>query len=98
MVTIDKSNVQSTYSGKPGCCCGCLGNHRYAKAHRKAGGKRRGLRIKDSEINDRSVAVTVARMNKLIAAGGHSVWIGPKLVSVQTGTRLYIAYFAQETA
>ena len=93
MVTIEKSSVQSTYSGKPGCCCGCLGNHRYASAHRKAGGRRRGARIKDDEVNDRSVASTVARMNKLIAEGGHQVRIGPELVSVQTRTRKYIAYF-----
>jgi hypothetical protein len=93
MAIIDKTIVQSTYSGKHGCCCGCLGTHRYASAHRKAGGRRRGLRIQDNEINDRSVAITVARMNKLIAAGGQRVRISPELVSVQTDTRLYIAYF-----
>jgi hypothetical protein len=76
MVTIEKDSVQSTYSGKPGCCCGCRGKHTYAKKHRS----------------------TVARMNKLIAAGGHKVRIGPELVSIQTDTRLYIAYFVQEAA
>ena len=75
MVTIEKSSVQSTYSGKPGCCCGCRGKHRTIG------------------INPRSVTSTVARMNKLIAEGGYQVRIGPELVSVQTDTRLYIAYF-----
>ena len=27
---IDLSKVRSVYSGKPGCCCGCLGKHTYA--------------------------------------------------------------------
>jgi hypothetical protein len=98
MVTIEKDSVQSTYSGKPGCCCGCRGKHTYAKKHRKVASRRRGDRIKNEEINDRSVASTVARMNKLIAAGGHKVRIGPELVSIQTDTRLYIAYFVQEAA
>jgi hypothetical protein len=75
MVTIDKANVQSTYTGKPGCACGCRGNHR------------------TKGINPRSVRSTLAQMNKLIAEGGHKVSIGPELVSVQTDTRLYIAYF-----
>ena len=95
MVTIEKDSVQSTYSGKHGCCCGCLGNHRYASAHRKAGGRRRGARIKDDEVSDPSVASTVARMNKLIATGEHTVRISPELVSVRTETRTYIAYFVK---
>lgn len=28
---IKRENVESVYFGRPGCCCGCRGNHTYAK-------------------------------------------------------------------
>ncbi len=54
------SDVSSVYSGKPGCCCGCKGNHRYNSQHVESASKNRGYAVTGSDINDRQVAKVLA--------------------------------------
>lgn len=86
---IDIRSVSSVYSGRPGCCCGCRGKHRYASAHRNAASKARGYRVTDDEVSDRSVATIVRK----IEAMGDRAKLHGDFVSVETETRLLIAYF-----
>lgn len=66
---IDKSKVRSVYSGRHGCCCGCVGNHRYATAFRNEGSEHRGYTVRDDEVSDRSVSIIVNKMNRVIESG-----------------------------
>lgn len=94
---LDKSKVRSVYSGRPGCCCGCKGNHRYASAFRKASGKARGYPVLDDEVSDRSVSIIVNKLNRNIANGDNVLESpgldGETFVSFETESRLLIAYF-----
>lgn len=63
---INPENVISSYTGKQGCMCGCIGNHRFASAHVEEARKQRGYDIGLDEISDRSVKMAVNRLNKLI--------------------------------
>ena len=93
-LAVDLSKVAFAYSGRPGCACGCRGNYRYASAHREWAEKNQGHAIEDSDVSDRSVALTVKKINSLIAAGEGTVMIDPAFISVDTETRSYAAYFA----
>lgn len=57
---LSASDVASVYSGRPGCMCGCKGNHRYSSEHREAASKRRGYAVSDDEVNDRQVRKVLA--------------------------------------
>lgn len=86
---IELDRVSSVYSGKPGCCCGCLGKHTYASAHRKWAGASRGYEIADEEIGDRTVKMIVNKLNRcpdLRDGGNH--------YHATINGRLYIAYKA----
>lgn len=52
--------VMSVYSGKPGCCCGCNGNHRYNSKHVALGSASRGYAVTPADVNDRQVAKVLA--------------------------------------
>ena len=54
---ITLENVQSVYSGKPGCACGCLGKHTYPQSARGRGKEIRGYDIGEDEISDRTVKI-----------------------------------------
>src|SRR5208282_2130545 len=56
LVAMTAAEVSSVYSGKPGCCCGCKGNHRYNSQHVVSASKNRGYAVTGSDINDRQVA------------------------------------------
>lgn len=55
IAAITVADVSSVYSGKPGCCCGCKGNHRYNSAHVASASKNRGYAVTPDEVNDRQV-------------------------------------------
>ncbi len=55
IAAISVSDVSSVYSGKPGCCCGCNGNHRYNSAHVDSASKNRGCAVTADEVSDRKV-------------------------------------------
>jgi hypothetical protein len=97
MEKISLENVTSVYSGKPGCCCGCLGKHTYASAHREWSSNKRGYEVKDDEINARVVKLHINRINRAIEDGGEGVekmegYNGNWYYFLDTGTRWYIVY------
>jgi len=80
--------IQSVYSGKPGCCCGCLGTHYYTERLRKVASENRGYDIEDHEINERMIKKVVNLMNAkpfLVQDEGNHFFL-------DLGTRWYIAY------
>src|SRR5208282_3692776 len=60
IASIKVSDVSSVYSGKPGCCCGCNGNHRYNSQHVESASKNRGYAVTPDEVNDRQVKKILA--------------------------------------
>ncbi len=63
---IDKANVLSVYSGRPGCCCGCKGKHTYREDPdlRALGGRNRGYEVDDDEVNEAQVTRVVNELNE----------------------------------
>jgi hypothetical protein len=87
--TIKLDTVLSVYSGKnERCCCGCAGKHTYASKYRDLATAKRGYKVNDEEVSDRSVKTIVRKMNQfpgaLKFANGH--------VSLVLNDRLYVAY------
>ena len=97
IIAVDRA--VSVYSGRPGCACGCRGKHIYASAQVAAQSKRRGYEIRPEEVSDRSVALMVKKVNRLLAEGYGEPLISLEgdtpFVSVETETRLYIIYLGQ---
>ena len=85
---IDINNIKSVYSGKPGCCCGCLGKHTYASRTKIKAGIKRGYPINNNEVNDRVVKIIVNKMNKRIG----KVIEEKTYFHLDIGSRRYIAY------
>lgn len=82
---IHDMNVQSVYSGKPGC----RGKHTYRSSAATTAAQRGGA------VNNRVVLQTLAKMKALAESGESDVTVNvtPKYVSVELPTRCYIAYF-----
>jgi hypothetical protein len=87
ILTIDQ--IASVYSGKPGCCCGCNGNHRYASGHREWASKNRGYEVEDSDINDRQVKKV---FNLLLANADQVDTSNADHLFIDLDGRWYIAY------
>src|SRR5208282_2899370 len=106
IASIKVSDVSSVYSGKPGCCCGCNGNHRYNSQHVESASKNRGYAVTPDEVNDRQVVKVIGIIQQnaekvvvnFVADGGctDNFW-----VEIPNGgfdrkdnptTRLYIVY------
>ena len=96
----DISRVQSTYSGRKGCACGCRGKYTYGSAH---AGARPSYVTGDEGISDRSVKATVSKIEKMlhdphseiakVTVHGDS-WLA---VDMQHD-RTYTIYFAEDEA
>ncbi len=48
-------DVLKSYTGKPGCMCGCKGRYYVSKDHREEAQKDRGYDYEDRDVNDRQV-------------------------------------------
>lgn len=85
-------NIRSVYSGKPGCCCGCLGKHYYASKHVAEASKDRGYEVTPDEVSDKMIK----KVFNLISAvpSEQRDWDG-SYVAIDTGSRTYIAYFCK---
>jgi len=83
-------HIVSVYSGIDGkCCCGCSGNHLYARKYAEEGGKQRGYPVDEEDINDamvKKVALILAR------AKSEELEVENSYVSTVIGKRIYIAY------
>lgn len=63
--SITPDMVLSVYSGRPGCMCGCLGNHRYNPAFKDEAGKDRGYAVDDEDCSTRSISITLNKLKRL---------------------------------
>ena len=88
--TLDRANVAQVYSGKPGCMCGCNGNHRYASKYAQQ---------RSDDVSDRSVSIVCGKIEKLLATPElcDELHITHDYVCVEANGRVYAAYFAEHT-
>jgi hypothetical protein len=107
LLAMTVAEVQSVYSGKPGCACGCRGNHRYNSQHVASASKNRGYAVTPEEVNDRQVkkvleilkANTDVVANNYVNDGGDSNNFYAELENGGYGSlRLYIVYPVKENS
>jgi UDP-galactopyranose mutase len=82
------NDIVSVYSGKPGCCCGCKGKHRYNSKHRAEGTQTRGYPVLNDEVND----AQVTRILRFVQAHAVNAVVQDTCIVVETPTRWYIIY------
>lgn len=85
--TID--TVESVYSGRPGCMCGCRGNHRYASMRAAAASERRGC---DVDVNDAQVKRVLKILRDVPAT---DLEFGDRYVAAKINGRTYVAYLPE---
>lgn len=84
------------YSGKPGCCCGCRGKHRYASSAAGRGKELRGYEISSDEISDVSIKRAASFFLGLLERGEmEGVEIFSDMISWESETRVKILYFGE---
>jgi hypothetical protein len=68
VLNLKRTDVMNVYTGKDGCRCGCNGKYKYASAQQTAGSKARGYAVDDEDVSDRTVALVLNRIQKIVAA------------------------------
>ena len=86
--SMSTDDVLSVYSGRPGCCCGCKGKHRYNSKYQDVASVDRGYNVDDDEVND----TQVKKILNLIKNNESIVEDNGDHIALQTETRLYIVY------
>ena len=61
---VTREQVESVYSGRQGCACGCRGKYFYASDFRVESGKRRGYSVHPDEVSDRMIAKVLNLLKK----------------------------------
>ena len=94
----DKELAMCSYSGRPGCMCGCNGKYAYTSKLRKFSGKNRGYSIDDDEISDVAVKRMITKFKKLLKEGetvqfSHQSCKGDGYFFYETPTRYNAIYF-----
>ena len=90
-LTVD--DILSCYSGLPGCCCGCRGNHRYNSKYVDEGTKKRGYQVTSDEVNDKQVKKVLKLLQQADPANVEFSADGNNFsIEVNEGTHLYIVY------
>lgn len=64
IASVTPDMVLSVYSGRAGCMCGCLGNHRYNPLYRAEASKDRGYEVDADECSSRSISLTLNKLKK----------------------------------
>jgi hypothetical protein len=83
------ADVVKVYAGKPDhCCCGCAGKYTYASKHREEAD---GYKV--SDVTVKRIFNRILRHTLPTPAGESTELNYPYYISLQTSTRLYIAYF-----
>lgn len=69
--TLDRiqDQVFKSYSGRPGCMCGCKGDYKYATKFQTAGGQERSYDVDTDELSGVAVKRMISSMRKRIQAG-----------------------------
>lgn len=83
-----------SYSGRPGCMCGCKGKYSYTKKLQKFSGKNRGYSVRNDEISDISVKRMINKFKKLLKNDENVKFNkGERYFFYETPTRYYAIYF-----
>ena len=69
-----EDEVFTSYTGRPGCMCGCSGKYSYKKSMRKWASKARGYKVDDDEISDVAVKRMINKFKKLLSQGEELVY------------------------
>jgi len=103
LAQLTKDDVLRSYSGRPGCMCGCLGHYKYnpyllaeAQADAKADGHG-GL--EPGDFSSRSVSIVLGKLQKLVASGAAQAMYddGGAWVSAQDEAHSYTVYLRGST-
>ncbi len=93
MPKVSLSKVITTYIGKIGCMCGCVGKYSYLESSRKEAGENRSYEITDDEISSNSVNFII---NKLIKEEKRGIEvINNYIYSLDIGERRYALYLQE---
>lgn len=93
--TLTINDIRQIYSGKPGCCCGCLGTHSYNEIHLKESSERRGYEISSATAKI-ATNRSLNRMLNLFKKNSDKIVVDiTSNISFETNTRLYVIYFCK---
>lgn len=67
------ADILKSYSGKPGCACGCNGNYRVTPESRKEADEDRGYAHDDEDVNTRSVLQVLRKVQAHEAEAGSRI-------------------------
>lgn len=89
---VKPEQVMWTYTGKPGCACGCNGKYRYQEQYRAAATENRGYPVTVDELTSAATAkAMLKRMTDSRMAEKHNSvpleYMGDGQWAVETGTR-----------
>jgi hypothetical protein len=92
-VTINQ--VLKTYSGRPGCACGCNGKYAYRPETKEIGAKERGYEVDADDIKPKSVAHTIKMVNSAIKGEMEvdCLVFDREFISVEKGNKVWTVYF-----
>lgn len=83
-------NVYQAYSGKNGCCCGCLGKHYYSSKHKDFVDVQKAIE-RGCKIDDRMIAKISEKVKSL-----PEDIVTDEMISCLEGEKLYIVYLRKE--
>jgi hypothetical protein len=88
------NDIAQIYSGKPGCCCGCLGTHSYNEIHLKESSESHGYEISSATAKI-ATNRSLNRMLNLFKKNSDKIEFLDTCISFETDTRLYVIYFCK---
>ncbi len=62
--SLTPADVLKSYTGRPGCMCGCKGTYRVTEATRAEASKNRGYPYEDADVSARSVGMALRRIQE----------------------------------
>lgn len=99
LAQLTKNDVLRTYSGRPGCMCGCLGHYKYNPDHleeAKVDAGQAAMFLGEEDFSGRSVSIVLKKLQALIACNdpGTKVFYDDhgRWVSAQDERHSYTAY------
>lgn len=93
---LTRDRIEHVYFGRPGCCCGCRGQHVYRTVTQQIGGKVRGYAVTGREVDNQTCEHVLRIINVAIEAGLTEFDSrddpDTPFVSAQHGGRVFIVY------
>lgn len=88
--------VESVYSGRHGCCCGCRGKHSYREDLIDRGVELRGYPFTAEDCSNRNVNRIITTINAAIYQNDSAVEVNEDYVAYDSLTHTYIAYLLKD--